>query len=271
MKNKRYKVIALHFTTDCNLDCPMCYRPKKTNGNKPHDWFKKLIPYLAELTPQVALGGGEPFMFPEFVRDFSKEAKEYGLITNVTTNGTLPMKDYVKDIEMVSVSFDEHKIKTNQDIHNYCLTTRELSKKTRVGCNFLMDNYWLHNPKALLLLLDYFFNSAKIERVFALYPKNWDKLDILKFRALYYAPTFKFKHFYVDDLTNMILTQNKYQGWDKPCHYGKSIVSIDEQGKVYGCSFSNTPLLKLNKPKDILKIPNVKFKERYDCPYLKLK
>ena len=271
MKEKRYKVIALHFTTDCNMDCKFCYRPKKTDNNKSHKWFKELIPYLAKLTPQVALGGGEPFMYPEFVRDFSREAKKYGLITNVTTNGTLPMKYYVDDIEMVSVSFDEHKIKSNQDIHNYCMTTRELSKYTRVGCNFLINNYWLNTPKSFLSLLHYFFNSANIERVFALYPKNWKAPDILKFRALYYAPTFKYKHFYVDDLTNMILTQNKYQGWDKPCHFGRDIISINEQGKVYGCSFSKIPLLELNKPKDLLRITNVKYKERYDCPYLKRK
>ena len=247
----------------------MCYRPKKTTQNKQHDWFMELIPYLAELTPQVALGGGEPFMYPEFVRDFSKEAKKYGLITNVTTNGTLPMRDYVKDVEMVSVSFDKYKSKDKYVLYDFKEKVKQLKGKTRIGCNLLMETNYLDFPKGFLFMINEIFKSG-VERVFALYPKNWNFVDILKFRALYYAPTFKYKHFYVDDLTNMILTQNKYQGWDKPCHYGKSIMSIDERGLVYGCSFSKTPLMKLNKPKDILKIPNIKIKERYECPYLNI-
>jgi len=264
---KKYKVISLHYTTDCNLNCPMCYRPRKTYKNKSFDWFMKLIPYISELTEQVAVGGGEPFMHPEFVRDFSKECVNNGLICNVTTNGTLPMRDYVENVEMVSVSYDKYKY---EYLMPYLINTKQLRGVTRIGCNLLMDNSHLDKPYYFMQLLNILF-TAKIERIFALYPKNWTPLDILKFRAIYYAPTFKYKHFYVDDLTNMILTQNKYQGWDKPCHFAKDIISIDEKGYVYGCSFDKKPLLKLDKPKDLMNIVNVKYKERYSCPYLKVK
>ena len=263
---KPYKVISLHYTTDCNLNCPMCYRPRETKQNKPHKWFKDLIPYISELTEQVAVGGGEPFMHPEFIRDFSKECVNNGLICNVTTNGTLPMADYIDDIEMVSVSYDRYKYPY---LYDYLECVRKIHNKTRVGCNLLMENNFIKYPKMFLYVLDKLFDM--VERVFALYPKNWDFIDILKFKAIYYAPTFKYKHFYVDDLTNMILTQNKYQGWDKPCHFARDIISIDERGFVYGCSFDKKPLLKLDKPKDLLNILDVKYKERYSCPYLKVR
>lgn len=249
----------------------MCYREKESIGKKSLQFFKDLIPYLAELTPQVALGGGEPFLYPEFIREFSKEAKEYGLITNVTTNGTLPMKDYVRDVEMVSVSFDKWKNRQGlRGLNDYTEKIKSLDGKTRIGCNFLMDDFWLNNPKWFLLILDSLFIRG-VERIFALYPKNWNFLDILKLKPIYYAPTFKYKHFYIDDLTNQILTENSYSNWKKSCHYGKSIISINERGEITGCSFSKTPLLTLNKPSDLMKINEIKFKERFSCPYLKLK
>lgn len=249
----------------------MCYREKESTGKKSLQFFKDLIPYLAELTPQVAIGGGEPFLYPKFIRDFSKEAKEYGLITNVTTNGTLPMKDYVKDVEMVSVSFDRWKNRIGlKGLKDLTKKIEQLKGRTRIGCNFLLDIFYTFKPEWFLMELDALF-SRGIERIFALYPKNWKFIDVLKLKPMYYAPTFKYKHFYVDDLTNQILTENSYSNWKHPCHYGKSIISINEKGEVTGCSFSKTPVLTLDEPSDLMKIKDIKFKERYSCPYLKLK
>jgi len=268
-KKKKYNVISLHFTTDCNLDCPFCYRPKKTKNNKEHKWFIELIPYLSKLTNQIAIGGGEPFMHPEFIKEFSKVAKDYNLITNVTTNGTLPMRKYIDNVEMVSVSLDKYKYGLGLDsLNKFIKNIKQLKNKTRIGCNLLMDNYYVDNPIVFIKLLDKLFKN--VERVFALYPKNWKFIDILKARPIYLLPTLKYKHFYVDDLTNKIIVENKYNNWNKPCHFGKSLISIDERGYIYGCSFSNTPILKLDNPKDLMKVKNIKLKERYSCPYLKI-
>jgi len=267
--NYKYKVISLHFTTDCNLNCPMCYRPKDIKA-KNDKFFFDLIPYLATLTPQVALGGGEPFLYPEFIRTFSEKCKENNLICNVTTNGTLSTGNFLKNVEMVSASFDKYKIQSKDDIARYMKFIKECNEYTRTGCNLLMDKRMVDNKKSTLKLIKWLFDIG-VERVFALYPKNWECPDILKAKELYYTLTAIFKHFYVDDLTNMILKENKYSDWKSPCHYAKDIVSISEKGYVTGCSFDTKPLLILNKPSDILKIPNIKYKERYECPYLNLK
>ncbi|HDD72574.1 MAG TPA: hypothetical protein ENG00_00620 [Candidatus Aenigmarchaeota archaeon] len=73
----------------------------------------------------------------------------------------------------------------------------------------------------------------------------------------------------MDDLTYRILEEGRYRNWKEPCHYGKDIISIDEMGRVAGCSFSRDYKLLLEKPGDVLKVLNLDFEERFSCPYLK--
>ena len=261
-----YKVISLHFTRDCNLNCSFCYRKKKPTKNKPFKFFIDMIPYLSKLTKQIAIGGGEPFLYPHFLMEFAKKAKKYGLIVNVTTNGTLPMKDYVDDIEMVSVSFDSEKIKYKEDIDRFVNALKELKGKTKIGVNFLME--YDKDPLIILNMTPFFFKGIKVDSLYALCPKKWKSPNILKYKGILLLISELYPNFYVDDLTYKIITENKYSNWDSPCHYGTGIISIDEQGYVYGCSFDDEPLLKLNKPNDILKIKDIKIKKRYSCPYL---
>jgi MoaA/NifB/PqqE/SkfB family radical SAM enzyme len=232
-----------------------------------------MMPYLAELTDQVALGGGEPFLFPQAIMALGKTCKKNGLIMNVTTNGTQPMKpEYVKDVEMVSISLDKYKRPRIKDLARYAAVVQQLRKHTRVGTNLLIDSAMMKRKETFPMLVKWLFESVEVERVFALYPKNWEFIDILPLTDIYAALSTLYKHFYVDDATNMILRQQRYNDWKEPCHYGKSIISLNELGEVTGCSFDDPEkaMLKLEKPEDIMEIKKVKFEERYSCPYLKV-
>jgi MoaA/NifB/PqqE/SkfB family radical SAM enzyme len=266
---KRFKVVSIHFCNDCNLKCEMCYRKKREGAQKPFSFFRELIPHLAQMTDQIACGGGEPFLHPQQVMELAKDCRKNGILMNVTTNGTQPMTDYVKDIEMVSVSFDRYKRPTMGDVVKYCETIHELKKHTRVGVNLLIDKSMFAPKRIFPKLVNTFFYSGA-ERVFALYPKNWEFIDILPHTDIYGALSAVYEHFYVDDLTNMILREQRYSGWVNPCHYGKDLVSINEFGEVTGCSFDGPDhaLIKLDKPADILRVLDVKMEERRSCPYL---
>ena len=45
--------------------------------------FLGLPRYLQDITNQVALGGGEPTLYPELVKQFAQECKNYDLICNL--------------------------------------------------------------------------------------------------------------------------------------------------------------------------------------------
>jgi hypothetical protein len=245
----------------------MCYRKKREGEQKPFSFFKELIPYVAELTDQCSIGGGEPFLHPKEVMELGEECKECCILMNVTTNGTQPMKpEYVKNVEMASISFDRYKRPKLKDMVKYENTVRNLS--TRVGANLLIDTGMFKRKENFPMIVNWLF-AIGVERVFALYPKNWVFVDILPHTDTYAALTKMHEHFYVDDLTSMILKSQHYGDWKEPCHYGKDLISINEFGEVTGCSFDGPEkaVLKLEKPEDILEIKNIKMEERHSCPY----
>lgn len=267
-----YKVISLHFTNDCNFDCPFCYREKGTELMD-EKLFLGLPRFLKDVTEQVALGGGEPTLYPGLVENFAKECKDYDLTCNLTTNGFIfrewgeeEAERFCKDLTMVSVSLDEAKYENWNDGNEYLNTCKRLQKHTLVGCNLLTDKDLFLNGH-LIKMTDRLFERG-LDRVFSLYPKNFTGPDIIPHKNYYLYLSTRYPDFYVDDLTYKILDEEKYEDWSEPCHYGKDIVSINEKGEIAGCSFSHDYKLKLEKPKDILKIEDVDFEDRHSCPYI---
>ena len=269
----RFRVIALHPTNICNYNCSFCYKKLMKNKEKEPDsmWFK-LPKYLKEITPQVAVGGGEIFLFPEWIKKFGKECKKNDLVFNITTNGKCnyeEMDDEVfKNITMVSISYDKEKIRSKKDLKRYFSLVQFFhSKHVLVGCNLLVDERMFRGN--FIKFIASFFKQG-FDRVYCLYPKIIKGPDILKHKFEYALLTSLFKHFYVDDLTLMILSQG-FKNWKSSCHYGKDACSIDEEFYVTGCSFDDRSksVLKIEEPRDVLKLERVNFEDRFKCPYLK--
>ena len=267
------KVVSLHFTNECNGNCPFCYR-EKGKETMDEELLLDLPRYLKDVTDQVALGGGEPTLYLDLVQRFAKECKDYNLICNVTTNGFLfkewndeKIGDFCKNLTMVSVSLDREKTWHWKNGDEYLQTCNRVKKYTQVGCNLLIDENVMESDN-FIKITDILFDKG-LDRIFALYPKKIRGPDILTKKHHYEYLTTKYPNFYIDDLTNKILDEGRYEDWNKPCHYGKDIVSIDEHGRVSGCSFCNDYKLKLEKPSDVLKIPDIKFEDRFACPYLR--
>lgn len=282
-KMKKYNVISLHpYLNGCNLKCPFCYVEKvKSKQTKSKKFWFEMIPLLSKLTEQVALGGsGEPFMDIPFVKKFAGECKKKKLICNVTSNGRLLMKlndkqlkNTLKNITMVSLSFDDYKVKTAKDLLNYTQLVQRIKKitKCQVGSNLLINQKMFeNNGKGLMSLVDNLFKIG-CDRIFALCPKNILCPDILKFKLIYQILSVKHKHFYIDDCSKMILEENKYSDWKNKCHRGEGLISIGAEGGVSSCSFAK-PFIKLYKPKDILKlkVPKKELGTHY-CPFLNRK
>jgi len=267
------KVVSLHFTNECNGDCPFCYR-EQGKETIDENLLLALPRFLKDVTNQVALGGGEPTLHANLVQCFAQECSNYDLICNVTTNGFLFRKwnderiaDFCENLTMVSVSMDKAKTKYWRDGNEYLDTCNRVKKHTQVSCNMLIDENLMQGD-AFVKVIEHLFGSG-MDRVFVLYPKNVPGPDIIPKRKHYEYLSTKYEKFYVDDLTCKILDEEKYESWKKPCHYGRDIVSIDEKGYVSGCSFCNDYKLRVEKPGDILKIPEIHFEDRNSCPYLR--
>lgn len=273
---KKFKCISIHASNICDLKCPFCYKEK--GDIKPNEsLFLRLPKYIKEITNQVALGGGEITLFPEFVKKFGKECKKKNLILNITSNGRPLMemndedlKELLQDITMISLSHDNYKIKTKKDFKNYSRLVKRIKKitKTQVGCNLLIDkNLLSQNGLKFKKLVDDLFEMG-INRVFALCPKNMKCPDILKVKLIYQFLSIKYKYFFVDDCTKMIITEDKYSDWKETCHRGGGLISIDESGGVSTCSFTE-PFTYIKKPQDILKIKIPKDETNcHNCPFL---
>jgi len=292
---KKFEVVAIHFTGDCNLNCSFCYQRKKEQllvpeQKDPTGFFLELPFYLKEITKQVALGGGEPFLYPfTFVRPFSGRCKQYGIICNVTTNGTYflklfqrglveDLKEVLKYITMVSISFDKEKVRDKADVNNYFEVVDWIKANTgvKVGCNLLVDEKMFGEKGRFFYLVEELL--LHVDSVYALCPKLIKCPPILEHKGEYLLLTKLNKDsFFVDDLTYKIISEGSYDNWKTPCHYGSKIISIDKYGRVFGCSFDSKEedmIMQLNNPSDVLCLkPGVipggnKIVKRYSCPYL---
>lgn len=235
---------------------------KKTRP-KPFKFFMQFPKIAKQLgIKQIALGGGEPSMFPDFIEEFSKECKKHKVIVNMTTNGDNITKDNIKkfkNITLISFSFDRFKILSLDDIKTL-FKKIDLVKKNKIktGINLQLDPYLI---KHLYPMLGEMFKHADYVYLLQSKPSNLKLDKNLRIRLL--GARKLFKKVYVDDSLRMCL------GFSKSCHRGRQIVSIDFSGNVYKCSFDK-PFVKLKKPQDLINIVKKQypFEKTCECPFI---
>lgn len=281
MKNSRFKVISIHPITTCNMACSFCYRKNASSfGQLPLDFFLKIVPFIKKhnLANQIAVGGGEILLFPDFVKEMGKTCKKNKILLNITTNGSQILhysdkmvKETLKDVKLISVSYDSEKLRQlDKDFGATAFMSiiAKIRKNTNclIGVNLLMEQYY--NNDILIDNVRFLFNY--VDYIYLLYPKDIKGPDILnpKLKLGLIVLTKMFPNLYVDDLTKSIIENNNYNNWSRSCHYCKDIISIDQSGHITGCSFDKNPLMTLKEPKDIIRTKDVVVKERFKCPYL---
>lgn len=288
--DSRFKVISLHFTSKCNLTCPFCYRSHDASKEKkPRQFFLDLIPYIKRFAPQIALGGGEPLTDPEFLIKIGEKCTQEGLLFNFTTNGHLfsqfsntQIKQILENVSMLSVSFDYYK--WGKDTIHYVELIHRLKKimnrntiiehtptieRPVIGANLLLDSgMFKERGIPFLNIVRWLIHTANIDRVYALYPKFTELIDIIPYKPLFTYLTEKYPFFYVDELIRKAFEEEGFEQWKEPCHFGKDMININETGEVTGCSFESRPSLIMERPRDLLKIQHIIFEERYRCPFI---
>ncbi|MCX5715505.1 MAG: 7-carboxy-7-deazaguanine synthase QueE [Candidatus Omnitrophica bacterium] len=91
----------------CNLDCDFCDTPKK--GGRQYSDFEliELITSLAasNAASVVAVTGGEPLLYPDFLRRLLPQLKKRNFKIYLETNGTLPgnLKKILDHVDVVAM------------------------------------------------------------------------------------------------------------------------------------------------------------------------
>lgn len=241
----RPKVLAVHFTSNCNLKCSICYR-RKVEG-KPFKWFLGIPGAAAEIgVEQIALGGGEPLLYPAFLKEFAKRCADQHLILNMTTNGTMDPVELLEDdltrFTMISVSVDAYKCGEPGEIERRTeLMDSMRARGVKVGCNLLLNNAIAQN------IID-FVKSMRghADSVYLLQPKFSHERIRLPSKYTVKALDIALGGVYVDQSIQL------EWGLAKSCGRGRDLLAVHPDGTVGHCSFDE-PVLKLDEPKDLVK------------------
>jgi MoaA/NifB/PqqE/SkfB family radical SAM enzyme len=220
---------------------------QKIGRRRSRDFFLKFPKIAKDLgIKQIALGGGEPSLYPGFIEKFGKECKKNKVIVNMTTNGDGISKGNIKKfryLTLISFSFDRFKIHSKEDADRL-FQKMDLTKrhKIKVGVNLQLDPFLVKNLNPMLAEI---FKHADNVYLLQSKPSCIACDQELKNKILVAKSTFK--RVYVDESLRMSL------GFSKSCNRGREIISIDHTGKVYKCSFDE-PFAKLKKPEELIRI-----------------
>lgn len=250
------KVISMHVTDECDLDCPFCYAEE---GHRPDEFWIQLVEEVAPYTNQIAIGGGEVLKNKSsLLQKMAAKGKKYNLQVNLTTNGK-HLDELIKcspNVDMISISYDDYK----WDMDEYLETLKQakMFSDSRIGSNILMTDAVFDN---IVNVVDNISNIA--DNVYLLSMKNEPSVNILdKYWEFGYFNNLD--NVYVDECTSKLI-RNMSNHWESPCHYGKSTLCVNQNGDVKGCSFADDILKHLNNPDDFERPEYIQ--ERFSCPH----
>lgn len=257
------EVLSLHFTDRCTRKCPNCYIKPGAKPARNLEFFLPFAEIARELgIKQIALGGGEPTLYPEFVSKLAASCRKNEVILNMTTNGDGFTRDsmaFFEKVTLVSFSIDRHKILIPGDLQTL-FSKMDLAREAglAVGANVQLDPFIIEH---LYEMLGELFQYC--EQVYLLQPKPnplcYDaklKMKLLTARCLY-------DHLYADESLLMSI------GSSVGCGRGQRIVSVDFAGGVSACSFDQN-FAKLEKPRDLIQVvaEYYPYPETTKCPFL---
>lgn len=210
------------FTDACNLQCKHCYNREQLNSNT---MTKEQIKYVIKDMykngiMRLHLAGGEPTLFPYQLRTYMKTAKKYGIVTSMSSNGTLITDEIGKilidnDVTSFTVSIESAIEETNAKIRgNNVLSTAIAGIKKII--DYREKNGGKYNV-AIKMSYDVDTTIDDFEKMINLAIKL--KVDVLKLinpeRCVYherkYYSKIAEKYFEVQDIIRKLKEKYKYE------------------------------------------------------------
>lgn len=238
------RVVQMALTNACNKTCGFCYRPAKARSRWTYESVLSFARYLDRWgVLELALGGGEPTIFPRFAALVRQLWRETGLAISFTTNGTRltdalleELRGHVGQIQ-VSVYDDEDLDGT---------IARLVRHGMRFGLNYLVTPTRLRTLDADLLrwadcgVRDVLLLSYKGSEALHLDAAELADLDerIVRLHR-HLAGRLQLK---VDVCWSSRLPRAPQLFFDDDCRAGGLFLSVTSEREVLSCSFGRDPL-----------------------------
>jgi len=127
--------VHLLLTNRCNLNCPRCFYRQTKSEIPIHTIHRLFTEWHAKGVKAVAIGGGEPFLYP-YINETISAAKRLGFYLAITTNGTvLPKLSTPPD--RVHISHDDIHSTSQSDVEK-ALKHFKRERVRRVGINHVV-------------------------------------------------------------------------------------------------------------------------------------
>jgi MoaA/NifB/PqqE/SkfB family radical SAM enzyme len=130
------RTLLIAVTNACNLTCAFCYRDLKSRS----EWrYDTLLRFCQDADHwgvlEVAFGGGEPMLFPDWQAFINEVYETTGLCINFTTNGTLLTRHF---LERSAGKYGQIRVSLYED-NDWPTTLALLTHcQARFGVNWLM-------------------------------------------------------------------------------------------------------------------------------------
>jgi mycofactocin radical SAM maturase len=244
-------------TYACNLSCIHCLSDsgRKRAGELSTEQALRVIDQLAaEKVFQFNIGGGEPFMRPDFL-DLMDHAHDKGIVTCISTNGTLINEDIARRLDhplvYIQVSLDGASEKANDAIRgrgsfgkvmNALEHLRNRSIEVSINC-VLTRRSFPELDKLVELAASY---GAKL-RVSRFRPsgrgkKSWSQLNVQREQMADFSQWLA-RHLAVStgDSFFSVTTEERRSLGLNMCGACKMTCCLSPQGAIYPCAFLQEP------------------------------
>lgn len=184
-------VVSIALTNICDLNCDFCYAPKNEHSLEEDaviDWCRELDSLG---TLEVALGGGEPTLYPELADLCDKIWTDTNLGISITTNGhhLTPslISQLVGTVSIIRISIDSveplYSKLRNRPLAPVLDAICHLTGRTPVGINTVINNLTLSTMDQMLQFvketgaIDWLLLPQVRNGEFVLAVNDWRKLE----------------------------------------------------------------------------------------------
>jgi mycofactocin radical SAM maturase len=249
--------VTWEVTYGCNLACVHCLSDsgRRREGELNTQQCRRIIDHLADLKVfQFNIGGGEPLMRPDFL-DLMDYAHEKGMVTCISTNGTLIDEAVAARLDhklvYIQVSLDGASPATNDPIRgagSFSKAMRALELLRRrdieVSINTVLTRLSFPELDRLVSLAAEFGAKLRVSRFrpSGRGKRSWLQLNVNREQMTAFSQWLG-EHLAVStgDSFFSVSTEERRQLGLNMCGAGKLTCCISPEGRVYPCAFLQDP------------------------------